>query len=189
MKRKLFFVCLMLASTFGQSARATDYQDRLEAGTWLWPGDTIQSKYWFLTMQADGNLVFYRKAGMVALWSSGTHGAFAQLQTDGNLVVDDSTGHNLWGTGTGGTLQAAYDMGIYSDGTLKIFRWTTAGGTNIWSSTPDPVKPTVEGCPGGSSPQRYPVCIGGMTFNLPMCSQADAAVYAHSQGGYYGACH
>ncbi|MER6738870.1 hypothetical protein [Streptomyces puniciscabiei] len=67
-----------------------------------------------LTMQTDGNLVARLKTGSgtgQVVWSTGTGGnpgAYAVMQTDGNIVVYKSTGGlgkggALWATGTNTT--------------------------------------------------------------------------------------
>lgn len=72
------------------------------SGTTLSPGDTYYSpncSYW-LSMQTDGNLVFYYSGG--ALWSSQTNGQsgdYAVMQGDGNLAVY-SGGQWQWQAGT-----------------------------------------------------------------------------------------
>ena len=81
-----------------------------------------------LAMQGDGNLVLLRQG--VAQWSSGTYshpGAFAVMQTDGNLVVYSSTGVPLWNSGTSGYSGAA--TYVQDDGNVVIYtqlaRWST----------------------------------------------------------------
>ncbi|MCU9954212.1 protease pro-enzyme activation domain-containing protein [Burkholderia sp. BKH01] len=81
-----------------------------------------------LVMQGDGNLVLLRQG--VAQWSSGTYshpGAFATMQTDGNLVVYSSTGVPLWYSGTSGDSGAA--TYVQDDGNVVIYtqlpRWST----------------------------------------------------------------
>ncbi len=59
-------------------------------------------------MQADGNLVLYRSRHFVAanaIWASGTNGKGTapyklSLQTDGNLVIYDSTNKTTWASNT-----------------------------------------------------------------------------------------
>ncbi|BHO53507.1 peptidase S53 [Burkholderia contaminans] len=81
-----------------------------------------------VTMQRDGNLVLARQG--VAQWSSGTYshpGAFATMQTDGNLVVYSPTGVPLWYSGTSGYSGAV--TAVQDDGNIVIYtrqpRWST----------------------------------------------------------------
>lgn len=196
MKRKLTLVFLLLSALWSPFTQATVYSNFLfsaRAPNILQKGDSFESATHALVMQIDGNLVFYRKAGMVPVWSTGTHltnGSYAIIQGDGNFVVYTSAGQAVWNTGTGGrtgTFLLSLSQGPAGVSVAIIQERAGGGGDWIWQSKSDPIQP--QGCSSGSTPQRYPVCIGGMTYNLPMCSQADAANYAHSQGGYYGACH
>lgn len=68
----------------------------LPSGAELQPGESLTSQNgkWTLLMQGDGNLVEYSKSGAGSpadpTWSSNTpghNGAYALMQTDGNLVV------------------------------------------------------------------------------------------------------
>ncbi|WP_232430423.1 protease pro-enzyme activation domain-containing protein [Burkholderia ubonensis] len=81
-----------------------------------------------LVMQGDGNLVLLRQG--IPRWNSGTYGhpgAYATLQTDGNLVVYSPTGVPLWYSGTNGNPGAA--TYLQDDGNLVIYaqapRWNT----------------------------------------------------------------
>ncbi len=81
-----------------------------------------------LVMQGDGNLVLLRQG--VPQWNSGTSshpGAYATMQTDGNLVVYSPAGVPLWYSGTNGNPGAA--TYIQDDGNLVIYaqapRWNT----------------------------------------------------------------
>ncbi|WP_236873207.1 protease pro-enzyme activation domain-containing protein [Burkholderia sp. MSMB0856] len=81
-----------------------------------------------LVMQSDGNLVLLRQG--VPKWNSGTYshpGAYAAMQTDGNLVVYSPTGVPLWYSGTNGNPGAV--TYIQDDGNLVIYaqapRWNT----------------------------------------------------------------
>lgn len=82
-----------------------------------------------LVMQGDGNLVLLRQG--VPQWSSGTYshpGAYATMQTDGNLVVYSPAGVPLWYSGTNGHPGAT--TYIQDDGNLVIYaqapRWNTS---------------------------------------------------------------
>ncbi|WP_230947917.1 protease pro-enzyme activation domain-containing protein [Burkholderia territorii] len=81
-----------------------------------------------LVMQGDGNLVLLRQG--VPRWNSATYnhpGAYAAMQTDGNLVVYSPAGVPLWYSGTNGNPGAA--TYIQDDGNLVIYaqapRWNT----------------------------------------------------------------
>jgi subtilase family serine protease len=104
---------------------------KLKGGWWA------QAKYTRLVMQPDGNLVMYRKRDGKAIWSTGTSGhsgAYAYMQTDGNLVVYSSTGTALWSTHTNGH-SGAYAV-MQNDGNFVVY--TSTGGTGkggaLWAS-------------------------------------------------------
>jgi cell wall-associated NlpC family hydrolase len=74
-------------------------------GSTMRSGTSIVSsnKQFALVMQVDGNLVFTAQGQ--ALWNSGTvgkPGAWAAMQTDGNLVVYSAAGVALWSSRTSG---------------------------------------------------------------------------------------
>lgn len=80
---------------------------------------TLNGAY-LLTMQPDGNLVYYGPNQGV-IWYSGTSGnsgAYASMQSDGNLVVYSSAGKALWNSGTSGNANATLNL-------------TTGGGINV----------------------------------------------------------
>ncbi|MEV5879951.1 hypothetical protein AB0L75_38225 [Streptomyces sp. NPDC052101] len=94
---------------------------KLQGGWWA------QTQYTRLVMQPDGNFVIYRKHDGKAIWSSGTSGhsgAYAYMQSDGNLVVYSSTGSALWSTHTSGHT-GAYAL-LQSDGNFVVY--TSTGG-------------------------------------------------------------
>lgn len=97
-----------------------------------------------LFMQGDCNFVDYNTNPPVAggaIWSSGTAGlgsCYANLQSDGNLVVvSSSTSKALWAAGTGGHAAANTYLELDNDGALRLFYNGTpqAGtGTLLWQS-------------------------------------------------------
>uniref|UniRef100_UPI003704A717 hypothetical protein n=1 Tax=Streptomyces silvisoli TaxID=3034235 RepID=UPI003704A717 len=99
---------------------------KLQGGWWT------QAQYTRLVMQLDGNLVMYRQSDGKAIWSSrtsGHSGAYASMQSDGNLVVYPTSGSALWATGTSGHSGAHASM--QDDGNLVVL---TSSGTALWSS-------------------------------------------------------
>jgi hypothetical protein len=83
-----------------------------------------------LSLQLDGNLVLYQ--GGSALWASNTSGSTgfaAVMQSDGNFVLYDMSGHALWAAGTynhGGSRLA-----LQNDGNLVVY--PPSGGA-LWAS-------------------------------------------------------
>ncbi len=108
----------------------------LASGETLVTGQRVYSSndaQYVLLMQGDGNLVEYVLSSMRALWSTGTGGhpgAYAVMQTDGNLVVYSATGTALWNSHTGG--QPGLALHVQDDANLVIYPF--AGGAVAWAS-------------------------------------------------------
>ncbi|MFD6568313.1 LamG-like jellyroll fold domain-containing protein [Micromonospora profundi] len=109
---------------------ATPGTNLLVEGDSLTAGQYLRSDVgnYQLLMQADGNLVL-SQAGF-PIWDTGTwgnSGAYATLQTDGNLVVYRSDGTAMWDTSTAGT--AASQLVLRDNGDLVLL---DPGGTVLW---------------------------------------------------------
>jgi murein DD-endopeptidase MepM/ murein hydrolase activator NlpD len=86
-----------------------------------------------LRFQSDGNLVLINSSGQV-LWATGTEGRGKTLavQDDGNIVVYGDSGA-LWATNTSGNPGAFF--AIQSDGNLVVYR--SDGQQALWASATD----------------------------------------------------
>ena len=78
-------------------------------GQSLLPGQSLQSdnRLYTLTMQSDGNVVLSRQRRLTPLWRTGTGGGQFDprdfiMQTDGNLVLYDTSGQSHWASKTAG---------------------------------------------------------------------------------------
>lgn len=109
----LHMLALCLLLTVSQSALAQSALKQIPEGTTLWVGQSIYSNnlQYRLTMQGDGNLVFYRVADARPLWNSQTHGSGAYKTVFEPFAVfnvlrisDDAV---LW-TSRGGYIGAPY---------------------------------------------------------------------------------
>ena len=83
-----------------------------------------------LWYQGDGNLVLYRTAGAVPMWTSATNGTSAGravMQGDGNLVIRDATGAPVWDSKTFGN-NGAY-FAVQNNGRPAIYR---ANNSKAW---------------------------------------------------------
>ncbi|MHC2186154.1 hypothetical protein [Rathayibacter agropyri] len=114
-------------------ARGTrTYSNALVAGEYLDPGEQIVSANgsYSLKMQGDGNTVIDDSSGHTA-WNTGTQGvgSYLRMQDDGNLVVYSADGASLWSSGTEGTVGAV--AMIRDDGRLVIVR---SDSSTAWSS-------------------------------------------------------
>lgn len=80
-------------------------------------------------MQGDGNFVVYG-AGR-ALWATGTQtpAAALALQSDGNLVLYDTSGRARWASGTSGS-GGADVLAMQDDGNLVLY----SAGRAVWAS-------------------------------------------------------
>ncbi|KDN80515.1 LamG-like jellyroll fold domain-containing protein [Kitasatospora cheerisanensis] len=118
----------------------------LTGGSILRPGDTVYAAHTMLVMQPDGNLVLYalniqNTPTGKALWATSTNGnpgAWATMQTDGNLVVykpdptfttPGSSANSLWNSATAGNPGAVAK--IQDDCNFVIYK---PSGTPAWDS-------------------------------------------------------
>jgi hypothetical protein len=103
----------------------------------LQPGETLAASQYLqvagedLVMQTDGDLELLGANGL--LWSSGTSGnpgAVAVLQPgDGDLVIDSSTGQQLWAAGL--TADGGDHLTLEGGGAMAV---ENAAGAPLWSS-------------------------------------------------------
>ncbi len=102
-------------------------------------------------MQNDGNLVEYN--GSIPVWStntSGNDGAYADLQTDGNLVVKNSDGTPIWSTTTSN--QDVVLLNMDSNGQIQMFN---SSNYQIWPYVPPVIVTTYIPAPPSSNPQAF----------------------------------
>lgn len=99
-------------------------------GTTLQPGSVYYSNNceYYLTMQTDGNLVWYSGTALWNTETSGQSGNYAKMQTDGNFVLYSSGGQERWQSGT-------YDysgafLRLQNDGNLVVY---SSSGTALWA--------------------------------------------------------
>src|SRR6266404_1094896 len=104
---------------------------------------TSPAGQYMLYMGRDGNFFIYDIAHNTGTWGPGTQGhpgAYASMQTDGNLVVYDVNGVALWSSGTSGTFSERLDM--EDDGRIIIYKsaWSslTSNGQFNGSQLPHP---------------------------------------------------
>ncbi|MGH3375159.1 MAG: hypothetical protein ACRDP6_10495 [Actinoallomurus sp.] len=93
------------------------------------PGKTLRTNRVALTMQSNGDLVL-RDTSSKIIWSTGTHhsGSYAEFQTDGNLVVYFNGRQAVWASGTPGHQGAT--LVLQADDNMVIFN----GQDPIWAS-------------------------------------------------------
>ncbi|GAB2704973.1 trypsin-like serine protease [Kitasatospora kifunensis] len=110
------------------------------SNTPIWSTRWMEAKSTVLEMQADGNLVLYRKSDGGVMWNSGTAGnpgAWLAMQSDGNLVVYRAGGGggngSLWASGTFWAAGAYFKL--QDDGNIVIYKKEGGEGIggNIWS--------------------------------------------------------
>jgi RHS repeat-associated protein len=112
----------------------------LVAGQSIHANECIVSPHgqYILYMAPNGNFYIYDIAHNVATWAPGTSGnpgAYAVLQTDGNLVVYSAGGGALWSSGTNGTYAERLDM--EDDGRIIVYKsaWNSATSTGQFNWT------------------------------------------------------
>ncbi|MFF2743976.1 trypsin-like serine protease [Kitasatospora sp. NPDC058048] len=126
------------------SAGTTRLDQKLNSDTKIKPGQWFQSQTAVVEMQADGNLVRYRRADAEPTWNTntaGNKGAWAYVQTDGNFVLYKSDGNPaagtgaLWGSNTWG--QNGAFLKLQDDGTFALYKKNAAEtvANSVWSAT------------------------------------------------------
>ncbi|WP_182046873.1 peptidoglycan DD-metalloendopeptidase family protein [Curtobacterium sp. ME26] len=113
--------------------QALTFQDRVAAGSVIASGSALQSDgsgSRKLTMRTDGNLV--QTVNGAAVWNSGTGGhpgAYAAVQTDGNLVVYGPDKVALWASHT--SRAGAGQLLVQVDGNVVLYG---KADTRVWST-------------------------------------------------------
>ncbi|MEU8975946.1 hypothetical protein AB0D11_43355 [Streptomyces monashensis] len=182
------------ASTPAPAAGAFAY-----LGQQLASGHSLGSSTMTLTMQTDGNLVARLNTGKGAgqvVWSTGTSGnpgAYAVMQTDGNLVVYKSGG----GPGKGGALWASGTYGnpgayatVQDDGNVVVY--AKASHSPLWAGGTYARHQTTYGGtalkPGWWTQGTYTRLVMQMDGNLVMYRRRDgAAIWSSHTYGHPGA--
>jgi hypothetical protein len=142
----------------------TGIPDSLADGDVLKPGwsrysarDNVE-----LIMQTDGNLVLYGAGG--ARWNTktaGHPGAYATLQSDGNLVVYAPSGSALWNSVTEGhrgdsaIVQEDGNFVVYSPSQQPLWNAGTSAGQTLPGYV-GPSKPAAGSCPPPPAPAPAP---------------------------------
>jgi len=112
-----------------------NYQDRVAAGNVILPGTVLRSdtsSARTLTMRADGVLVQTVNGKQVwATKTAGNTGAYAAVQTDGNLVVYTAAKKALWASAT--SRAGAGQLLVQLDGNVVLYG---KSDTRVWSTKP-----------------------------------------------------
>ncbi|MFB8183271.1 hypothetical protein ACFC8N_46330 [Streptomyces sp. NPDC055966] len=175
------------------------------AGAFIYPGQqlpsghSLSSSTMTLTMQTDGNLVARLNTGKgtgQVVWSTGTSGntgAYAVMQTDGELVVYKSSG----GPGRGGALWSGPADGapgayatVQDDGNIVVYE--QASTTPLWASGTNAHSQTVRGGttlkPGWWTQGTYTRLVMQTDGNLVLYRRRDgAALWSSRTYGHAGA--
>lgn len=143
------------------TAATLPYGQSMRAGEFL----TSSGGQFTLDMQSDGNLVEYFEGD--PLWSTSTAGhpgAYAAMQTDGNLVIYESNGTTpIWASNTAGS-GAKNFLAMQPDANVVLY---TSTGTPVWASgtaPPDALEES-QGLNSGwflrSSSGQFELCMQG----------------------------
>jgi RHS repeat-associated protein len=123
---------------------------------------TSPAGQYMLYMGTDGNFFIYDIAHQTGTWGPGTQGhpgAYASMQTDGNLVVYDVNGVALWSSGTSGTFSERLEM--ENDGRILIFKSVWNSGTMQAPTTQNLAHPS---CDVGTGTGTTGILNGGQCF-------------------------
>ncbi|AXI79421.1 tyrosinase family protein [Peterkaempfera bronchialis] len=115
-----------------------DTENPTAQGDRMLPGDTLRTNdaiyspnsQYRLIYQGDGNLVLYRVSPFTPVWASGkmhTPG-MCVMQMNGDLVVYDSGGHQVWNLGFTGRGNRLY---VTNSGTVQL---VNLAGNVVWHS-------------------------------------------------------
>ncbi|MGJ7484352.1 hypothetical protein ACSFA2_03785 [Variovorax sp. LT2P21] len=144
----------LLLAFFSLTAGAVDIapNTQLVTGQYYY---SPQGKY-FLVMQGDGNLVYYRANG-TARWNTQTQaypGAWAVMQGDGNFAIYTAGGQHIW---SAGVQSAGAYLGLQDDGNLVIRRASDQAA--LWHIGGDvaPPQPDIEICDNQGIPAGHAV--------------------------------
>ena len=153
----------------------------------LYPGDSLHAGQsitslngeFILRMQGDGNLVLYRStnASHYPLWGSGTDGhpgAWATMQSDGNLVIYPGGGGSaLWSSGTVGNHNAIF--AIQDDANLVIY--TYGFGKALWASNSNTQNSTLHG--GDKLTPGQEIVSQNLQYVVVMQGDGNLVIYSH----------
>jgi RHS repeat-associated protein len=168
------YVMRWLAGTYATPTPGSFPASACSIGTYLTSGEVLASGkcivspsgQYFLYMAPDGNFYIYNWANATAPWGAPTYGhpgAYATLQTDGNLVVYDVNNVALWSSGTSGTYADRLDM--ENDGRIILYKaaWNsgTSQGQFHWTPIAHP------GCDAGIGTGTTGILGAGQCFVSP----------------------
>jgi hypothetical protein len=143
MKRLLYLMAAALVMLLNTALPARAQQGLISAyGAVVGPNAILTAQQYasspdgktILLMQYDGNLVLLDVIYHQVLWNSGTYGnpgAYAYMQSDGNLVIYNVNNVPLWHTATGGH-PGAYLL-VQNDDNLVVY---TGGNPSLGNGTP-----------------------------------------------------
>ena len=135
-----------------------------------------------LALQRDGNLALY--ASFKLVWQSGVLGTAVDrviMQSDGNLVIYDSSSRPLWATNTAGSPGAR--LALQADGNLVVY---SSSNTVLWASNtqnnPDLTSDSPTMTPGaGGNGRLYPgqgVISADRRFRLTLQPDGNLVLYS-----------
>jgi YD repeat-containing protein len=180
----VLYVMRWLAGTYAAGSPGPFPSSSCSIGNYLIAGQRINANQcivsphgqYFLYMAPDGNFYIYNWANGTAPWGAPTYGhpgAYAILQTDGNLVVYDANNVALWSSGTGGTNAERLDM--EDDGRIIIYKsaWNSGTSTGQFNYT----TLAHPGCDAGIGTGTTGVLGAGQCFELLLQSGGNLVIY------------
>jgi hypothetical protein len=168
-------------------------QSELREGQQLTPGQQLVSpdRRYRLVYQGDGNLVIYRIADNLPIWSSGTYGTSpgrAVMQSDGNFVVYNAAGAPVFHTSTFGNAGAF--LRLQNNASIVVLRGSDQ--VRLWGSPVPPweLNPTPTPPPGGgldtltAGARIYPgQAVTSLDRRFSLTYQTDGNLVLYGPGG------
>lgn len=125
----LFTIAIMFAKTTPIPLGAS-----LKSGQVLGPKESLRYDGYSFVMQKDCNLVIYRVALKLAIWSTGTNGlgrnCYLKLQHDGNLIIYSRDSYAVWSSHTYHNTPSNYTLVLEKEHNVIIYDENSIA---IWS--------------------------------------------------------
>jgi surface antigen len=187
-----FVATIVALSSISAILSTAKQAEAFPAPTILSPGSSVRSnnQCFSLNAQPDGNLVLYKQSNGQALWHTATYGRNVKqtiFQTDGNLVIYNTSNQPVWASGT--DRRSVTQLIVQDDGNVVMYNsqnqaiWATNTVTSCGTTSQQPLTRPANSLinntimPLGSSIKSNNQC-----FNLSAQSDGNLVIYRQSNG-------